>query len=150
MVRVKRSNVLLASTACARLYIRGGETGLSAFAHSDHPKAILVCIIRDAVGDAVGKIEVPKSWYESFDTGLNGVDFVLLSELWIEPYKIIDHLSEELLDHSFDDEEEDTCLLNVMVTEPCSETTVGRIGIGWVFEEAWIAASPSSYWLQLE
>jgi hypothetical protein len=149
-IHVERSNVLLASTAYAKLYIRGGETGVGTFAHTDHPNAILVCTIRDAVGDAVGRIEVPKSWYESFDTGLNGVDFVLLSELLIEPYRAIDHLSEDLLEHSFDDEEEDICLLNVMVTEPCSETTVGRVGIGWVFEEAWISASPTSYWLQLE
>jgi hypothetical protein len=41
-------------------------------------------------------------------------------------------------------------LINVMLVERCSETTISRVAVGWVTEEAWVAAEPTPCGLQLE
>jgi hypothetical protein len=144
-----RENVLITMTSHNTFYISIDEVELAQERCQYELTQFANFKIYDTSGGCVGWIEVNVGWVNPRNTDVMGFDFVLLSELALcrdsYPGKPVDPQIEQITLKTRSD-----ILINVMLIEKCSETTVRRVAVGWVTEEAWIAAKPTPYLLQLE
>jgi hypothetical protein len=141
--RLEHKDVLVTATACSTLYLTSGLPPVEVVNVNE------TWCIRDAFGAFAGDLAASSSLLGSATINATGYLFVLLSELEMMSLERLNRyrrqpIAEDLIT------EWPARLLNVMLVEKRSETTVSRLAIGWVTEAAWKASKPQPYLLQLE
>jgi hypothetical protein len=146
---IARENVLVAMTArnTFHLSLREFDVAPDHFLSTNYRNQYFK--IHDLFERCIGWIRIDPAYFKPLTNDMTGFDFVLLSEFapGIHTFYHKDLLSQ--IEEATAGTRSKT-LMNVMLIEKCSETTVSRVAVGWVTEEAWTAAKPRPYLLQLE